>query len=134
MNYFSDRKDGFMFEFITLNENRDFRRIYRIGKSSVHSLCVVYAVKNRLGVNRVGVTASKKVGNAVKRNRARRVLKAALRDACQNITTGWDFVIVARSRTAVCKSTELIEVLKKQIEALTKPKSNSKPKQKNSDR
>lgn len=112
-----------MLNSITLNENRDFRRIYRIGKSSVHSMCVVYAAKNRFGVNRIGVTASKKVGNAVKRNRARRVLKAAFREIEPNIAAGWDFVIVARSRTAVCKSTDLIPVLKKQIETLTKPKS-----------
>lgn len=112
-----------MLNSVTLNENRDFRRIYRIGKSSVHSMCVLYAVKNRLGVNRIGITASKKVGNAVMRNRARRVLKAAYREIEPALSVGWDFVIVARSRTALCKSTDIVPVLRKQIETLTKPKS-----------
>ena len=45
---------------VTLNENRDFRRAYAKGKSRVHRLLVTYVLKNRLGVNRVGFTATKK--------------------------------------------------------------------------
>ncbi len=112
-----------MLNSVTLNENRDFRRIYRLGKSNVHSMCVLYASRNRLGINRIGITASKKVGNAVKRNRARRVLRAAYRALEPQITAfGWDFILVARSRTVSCKSTDVIPVLKRQIETLTKPK------------
>ena len=105
---------------ITLNENRDFRRLYRTGKSSVSSMFVLYAKKNRLGINRIGITSSKKVGNAVMRNRARRVLRAAYREIETCVDAGWDFVIVARSRTPACKSTDIAPVLKKQIETLTK--------------
>ena len=47
---------------VTLNENRDFRRAYAKGKSRVHRLLVTYVLRNRLGVNRVGFTATKKIG------------------------------------------------------------------------
>ena len=60
---------------VTLNENRDFRRAYAKGKSRVHRLLVTYVLKNRLGVNRVGFTATKKIGKACRRNRARRVIR-----------------------------------------------------------
>ena len=61
-----------------LNKNRDFVRIYARGKSYVHPHLVLYVAKNRLGRPRVGLTATKKVGGAVQRNRARRVMRAAL--------------------------------------------------------
>ena len=61
-----------------LNKNRDFTRIYARGKSYVHPHLVLYVAKNRLGAPRIGLTATKKVGGAVQRNRARRVMRAAL--------------------------------------------------------
>ena len=63
----------------SLCENRDFKRLYARGRSFVTPLCVVYVMKNRLGVNRVGITTSKKIGCAVKRNRARRLLSEGYR-------------------------------------------------------
>ena len=61
-----------------LTRNNEFARAYTRGKSFVHPHVVLYVNKNRLGRTRVGITASKKIGNAVTRNRARRVLRAAL--------------------------------------------------------
>ena len=55
-----------------VNKNKEFLRAYRRGQSFVGSLVVVYVLKNRYGFTRFGVTSSKKIGNAVKRNRARR--------------------------------------------------------------
>ena len=68
----------------SLCENRDFKRLYARGRSFVTPLCVVYVMKNRLGVNRVGITTSKKIGCAVKRNRARRLLS----EGCLLYTSG----------------------------------------------
>jgi ribonuclease P protein component len=47
----------------------------------------------------VGITASRKVGNAVARNRARRLLREAARQLYSVTVGGWDIVLVARSRT-----------------------------------
>lgn len=66
-----------MAEIITLKENKDFRRLYYRGKSKASPVLVTYVMKNRVGETRVGITTSKKIGIAVKRNRARRVIRAA---------------------------------------------------------
>ena len=59
---------------------------------------MLYARRNRLGCNEVGITVSKKLGNAVIRNRTRRRLREAYRLNELCFTPGWDIVIVARSR------------------------------------
>ena len=60
----------------TLDKNWQFNRVYGRGKSYVHPHCVLYVAKNRLGYTRIGLTATKKVGHAVQRNRARRIMRA----------------------------------------------------------
>ncbi len=61
---------------------------------------VVYFKKNRYGQSRLGITVSKKVGNAVTRNRVRRLIKENYRLMEKEIRSGYDVVIVARARMA----------------------------------
>ena len=64
---------------------------------------------------RLGITAGKKLGCAVNRNRAKRVITAAF-NACQsNIAAGYDFVVVARTRILDQKSTAVFTALQKQL-------------------
>lgn len=60
-----------MTKFAVLHTNKDFRTLYYRGKSQVHPGLVTYVRRNRLGIPRAGITASKKLGNAVQRNRCR---------------------------------------------------------------
>lgn len=94
----------------SLNSNRDFRRIYARGKYLAHPLLVTYVSKNRLGYNRLGITASKKIGNAVKRNRARRIIRRAYQENEVLLKRGYDIILVARGKTVFSKSTELTPV------------------------
>lgn len=96
---------------IKLKENYSFRRAYKKGKSYVSPYFVIYAVKNRRGI-RLGITVSKKLGCAVKRNRAKRVITAAFRECLPNIPSGYDFVIVARTRILGIKSTAAAAAMK----------------------
>lgn len=96
-----------------LTHNKDFTRAYTRGKSYVHPQLVLYVNKNRLGHTRVGITASKKIGNAVTRNRARRVIRAALCAVMPADVGGYDIVLVARGRTPHMKSTKLEATLAK---------------------
>ena len=73
-------------------------------------------MKNRTRLLRVGITTSKKIGNAVKRSRSRRVIREALRAVAPNIKDGYDLILVARARTPFVKSTEVQLVLQQQLE------------------
>ncbi|TQI67620.1 ribonuclease P protein component [Clostridium sp. KNHs216] len=92
---------------IPITENKDFRRIYARGKSYVSPVVITYVTKNRSKNVRVGITTSKKIGNAVKRNRSRRVIREAFRALAPEIAPGHDFVFVARGKTPFVKSTEV---------------------------
>ena len=96
-----------------ITRNSEFARAYARGKSYVHPYVVMYVNKNRAGCTRVGLTASKKVGNAVMRNRARRVMRAALSEVLKGDVGRYDIVLVARGVTPRLKSTILIPVLEK---------------------
>lgn len=98
-----------MKSYVSLNLNKDFQRLYHRGKSSAQPALVVYAMKNRLGVCRVGITTGKKIGSAVERNRCRRIIRAAFQSVLKSgkIKGGWDFVFVARTKTKFQKSTRI---------------------------
>lgn len=81
-----------------LKENRDFRRMYARAKSAVGRCVVVYTARNRLGVNRLGITVGKKIGKAVERNRVKRIVREAYRQLEPGLKPGYDFVVVSRGR------------------------------------
>ena len=58
----------FLQKYLSITENTDFQRAYHRGRSCARPALVVYSNKNRVGVCRVGITTSKKIGNAVERN------------------------------------------------------------------
>ena len=99
---------------VTLNVNSDFRRVYARGKVYSDPALVSYVLKNRAGICRIGITASKKIGNAVQRNRARRVIRAAT-EMLPQMTGGYDIVFVARTKTVRKKSTEIRSVMERQL-------------------
>ena len=83
---------------VTLKENYEFRRLYQRGASAVSGSMVVYCRKNKLGHNRLGLTASVKLGHAVVRNRCRRRLRELYRLHRQEMLPGYDLIVVARVR------------------------------------
>ena len=77
--------------------------------------------KNRVGCVRIGITAGKKVGNAVFRNRSRRIIREGLRSVLRNGFPGLcgvDIVFVARSRTPQLKSNDVEKIILKSFSAL----------------
>jgi len=94
---------------IHIKNDYEFRRAYNRGKSFVSPLLVVYCLKRRQKCVRFGITTGKKVGNAVCRSRARRVIREAYRHLLPEIETGWDIIFVARTRTAQVKEQQVEE-------------------------
>ncbi len=66
------------------------------GRSWTHPLLVLVACPNEMGYTRLGVTASRRLGKAVTRNRARRLLREAARLSYPHIHPGWDLLLIAR--------------------------------------
>ncbi|MBQ8603425.1 MAG: ribonuclease P protein component [Oscillospiraceae bacterium] len=102
-------------KFKSINQNTQFIRAYRKGASYVTPLLVTYVIKNRWGHVRIGITSSKKIGGAVQRNRARRVIRAAVRALNLDMNQGYDIIFVARSKTTRCKSWQLEPLIKQRL-------------------
>lgn len=97
-----------MIHTVSLKLNKEFKRVYSHGNSAVGSYVVVYALQNRrFAGTRLGITVNKTVGNAVTRNRIRRLIRECYRKYELNIKVGYDIVIVSRNR-AVGKRLEQI--------------------------
>lgn len=103
---------------IALKENKDFRRMYYRAKSLASPCLVTYAMKNRTGETRVGITTGKKIGGAVQRNRARRVIRAAFSQLEGRINGSYDIVFVARTRTTQVKMQAVLADMEKQLAEL----------------
>ena len=101
-----------MDKYESIKLNKDFRYLYARGKSVVSPHIVVYFKKNKLNRNRLGITTGKKIGKAVKRNRARSLIRVAFRQLEPQLIETYDVVIVARTRCVFAKATQVTKDLK----------------------
>lgn len=99
-----------------LRKRSDFTAIYNRGKSVGERYIVLFYRKNDLPYYRMATLASKKVGNAVERNRARRLMKESIRTSGMTLPAGYDFIFIARN---TIKDRNCADV-KKSIEAALK--------------
>jgi len=74
----------------------DFVNLNRLGKRHHTRHFVVIIKQNGLGIARLGVTVSKKAGNAVKRNRIKRLIREFFRLNNSKIPQGYDIVVTAK--------------------------------------
>ncbi|MCL2695748.1 MAG: ribonuclease P protein component [Clostridiales bacterium] len=80
----------------SLKRHKEFRFTYRVGKHTGGRLFALVFAKNRLRKLQVGLSASKKLGGSVQRNRAKRRIRACLHPLLPNIRTGYNLVVVLR--------------------------------------
>lgn len=96
----------------SLNKNYLFLRAYRSNISYVSPMLVTYLVPKKRGGICLGITTNKKLGCAVERNRARRIVKAAATNLLKDSADSFDMVVVCRHAILDKKSTEVEEVLR----------------------
>ena len=99
-----------------LRRKDDFTAIYRRGRSIGERYIVFFYRKNDLSYNRTAFLASKKVGNSVVRNRARRLMKESYRQIFERLAVGYDIIFIARKTIVNLKCADV----KKSIEAATR--------------
>ena len=112
-------------KFVSLTENHLFSKTYASRQRALTRTVAVYVLKDRHekrlraanplkeSINRLGVSASKKIGGAVERNRAKRVIREAFRqiDREYDVKKGWLVVIVARYHATVLKTQDVFSDL-----------------------
>ena len=81
-----------------LTRSTDFKRVRNQGKSFAHPLIVLVKTPSSESLTRVGISTSRAVGNAVQRNRAKRLLRESVRPLISRLSPGWDLVLIARNR------------------------------------
>jgi len=100
----------------SLRRSSDFARVRANGDTWAHQLVVLAAVPNERDISRFGFVTGKRMGTAVKRNRAKRVLWEAVRQLLPRIPVGWDYVLIARSPLSEATSADaraaIIQLLK----------------------
>jgi len=92
---------------VSLKKNFEFHRLYNKGKSAASPLLIVYCRRNGKQYNRLGITVSKKVGNAVHRNKLRRRIRETYRINEASFICGWDIVVVARIKCRLAPYSQL---------------------------
>ena len=90
-----------------LRKNSEFSAVYNKGKSVGDRYVVLFYRLNGLPYNRTGFLASKKVGNSVVRNRAKRPMKESYRNIEGSLPEGYDFIIIARNTICGKKCAEV---------------------------
>ncbi len=115
---------------IAIRENHLYNKAYSKGKRFVGKYVAVYILKdlsakrlmkanpNHEYINRLGLTASKKIGGAVCRNRAKRIIRAAYREHADKLYKGYLIVISARGAIVGVKSTDVGNELLRAFEKL----------------
>ena len=84
----------------SLKKNRQFQFVYKNGKSYANKYLVMYVKENGTGMNRIGISVSRKVGNSVVRHRVTRLIREGYRLHENIFNSGLDMVIVARPAAA----------------------------------
>lgn len=106
-------------KFVSVKKNREFQYLFKNGETVVTYGFVCYVKENRRRMNRCGIMTGKKIGNAVKRNRSRRVIREAFRlidpELRKSTDKRYDFVFVARGKTPSLKSSQIYGLMKTKL-------------------
>jgi ribonuclease P protein component len=108
-----------------LRRTADFDWLHRKGKRWFHSLAVLIVHPNEIDTSRFGFTASRRVGKAVERNRAKRQFREAVRKRLGEVKVGQDCLFIIRAQAISATSREVetaVEMLLEQADLMqTRP-------------
>ncbi len=100
---------------ISLNKNELFLQVYKKGRRSYHKNFTLYYLPNEFDYNRLGIKTGKKLADAVKRNRIRRLVRESYRLLEPEIKIGYDLIFVAKenclSADSLCETMEAMRSL-----------------------
>ena len=84
-----------------VKKNKDFQKVFKHGKSFANRQFVIYSLRMEGQEEfRLGISVSKKVGNAVTRNRIKRYVRQAVLELKDDLRPDRDYIIIARNQAA----------------------------------
>lgn len=83
-----------------IKKNKEFQQIFKKGKSFANRQFIVYVLKSDQPEFRLGLSVSKKVGNAVTRNRIKRYIRQTFLELKDDLLPNADYIIIARPQAA----------------------------------
>ena len=86
-----------MKRFNSIKKNYEFKSVYKSGRSLANKLLIMYVSENGGQRTRIGISASKKVGNSVVRHRFARLVRESFRLNKDILEDGKDIIVVARA-------------------------------------
>ena len=101
---------------VSIKDNHVFQRLYH-AKFAAGQMLVTYCARGRTPGVRVGITTGKKLGCAVRRNRCRRIIRAAFRQL-PPVSGRYDIVFVAREKAVTAKSGDILREMRGQLRRL----------------
>ena len=114
--------------FFSIKNDREFKFLFKKGETSVNYAFVCYFRENKRRKNRCGIVTGKKIGNAVVRNRSRRIIREAFRIFDHDLRSAtekrYDFIFVARTQTASQKSHKIYRLMKTKLMPMLEQKKN----------
>ncbi|MBO6229483.1 MAG: ribonuclease P protein component [Ruminiclostridium sp.] len=117
--------------FYVIKKDREFRYLYKKGVCCPSYGFVCYYRPSNRRRNRCGIVTGKKIGNAVTRNRSRRVIREAFRifdnELLKATDKRFDFIFVAREKTVTLKSTQILGTMRVKLMPLLTGTQDKKP-------
>lgn len=109
-----------------LRRSKDINKVFRKGKKFVNKFFILYALPTTLDTIRYTIIVGKGIGNSVKRNRVRRVLREALRLSIKKLQNGnnkwshFDIIVIGRKTVLELKTQDIQYKIEKVLSNLKK--------------
>lgn len=99
-----------------MTTEKDFSRVYRDGRRFEGDFFVFYLLNKEEGKPRIGIVTPKQIGNAVKRNRVKRIIRESFRKG-KNIFDSYDFIVKPKQKAINLNNPVLAERFRRNFPA-----------------